>query len=106
MIYSLLFIEYKVLKGLKENIWIEEGRKRGGWRKPHDEELNDLYSSPNWSWGSSVSIVSDYRLYEPGSIPGLCVQTNSEAHPASYPIGTGGLSPGVKRPRRDTNHSE
>jgi hypothetical protein len=30
MIYYLLFIEYKVLKGLKENIWIEEGRKRGG----------------------------------------------------------------------------
>jgi hypothetical protein len=27
----------------------------------------------------------------------LCVQTSSEAHPASYPMGTGSLSPGVKR---------
>jgi len=22
----------------------------GGWRKPHNEELNDLYSSPNINW--------------------------------------------------------
>jgi hypothetical protein len=27
------------------------------------------------------------------------VQTGSGAHPASYPMGTGGLSPGVKRGR-------
>jgi hypothetical protein len=26
-----------------------------------------------------------------------CVQTGSEAHPASYPMGTGGSFPGVKR---------
>jgi hypothetical protein len=26
----------------------------------------------------------------------LCVQTSSEAHPASYPMGTGGPFPGVK----------
>jgi hypothetical protein len=29
----------------------------------------------------------------------LCVQTGSEAHPASYPVGTGVPSPGVKRGR-------
>jgi hypothetical protein len=27
----------------------------------------------------------------------LCVQTNSEVHSASYPTGTGGPLPGVKR---------
>jgi hypothetical protein len=61
---------------------------------------------------SSVSIVSDYR----GSIPdrgtkdfscGPCVQTGSGAHPASYPMctGGGGLFPaGKARPRRHTDH--
>jgi len=29
----------------------------------------------------------------------LCVQTSSEAHPASCPVGTGGPLPGVKRGR-------
>jgi hypothetical protein len=36
----------------------------------------------------------------------LCVQTGSEAHPASCPMGTGVLSPGVKaRLGRDADHS-
>jgi hypothetical protein len=36
----------------------------------------------------------------------LCVQTGSEAHPASYPVGTGGPFPGAKaRPGRDGDHS-
>jgi len=29
------------------------------------------------------------------------VQTDSEAHPASYEVGTGGISPAVKRPTRE-----
>jgi hypothetical protein len=33
------------------------------------------------------------------------VQNGSEAHPASYPIGTGGSSLGVKRPEREADHS-
>jgi hypothetical protein len=50
----------------------------------------------------------DFRLDDRGSIPGrgktffsitLCVQTTSEAHPASYPMGTGVLSSGVKHGR-------
>jgi hypothetical protein len=51
------------------------------------------------SLGSSVSIVSDYRLDDQvtGVRPpteakdfscSLCVQTSSEAHPASYPMDT------------------
>jgi hypothetical protein len=36
----------------------------------------------------------------------LCVQTGSEAHPASCTMGTGGPFPGDKsRPRRDLDHS-
>jgi hypothetical protein len=32
------------------------------------------------------------------------VQTGSGAHPASYPVGTRGSFPGLKRPRRETYH--
>jgi len=32
-------------------------------------------------------------------------QTGSGAHPASYPMGTRGLSLGVKRPGRESDHS-
>jgi hypothetical protein len=36
----------------------------------------------------------------------LCAQTGSEAHQASYTIGTGGPFPGGKaRPGRDADHS-
>jgi hypothetical protein len=33
------------------------------------------------------------------------MQRDSGAHPASYPMGTGGFSPGVKRPGREADHS-
>jgi hypothetical protein len=33
------------------------------------------------------------------------VQTGSGAHPTSHPINTGNLSPGVKRPRHEADHS-
>jgi hypothetical protein len=33
------------------------------------------------------------------------IQNGSGAHPASYPIGTGALSVGVKRPGREADHS-
>jgi hypothetical protein len=66
------------------------------------------------SWGSSVSIVTDYGLDDWGSISteaedfssSLCDQTGSGAHPASCPMGTGGSFPGGKaRPARDADHS-
>jgi hypothetical protein len=34
-----------------------------------------------------------------------CVQTGSEDHSASYPMGTGNSFPGVKRQRREADHS-
>jgi hypothetical protein len=69
------------------------------------------------SRGSSGSIVSDYglddRVVEVRSPTGAedfssspCVQTGSGAHPASYPMGTGGPFPGGKaRQGRDADHS-
>jgi hypothetical protein len=67
--------------------------------------------------GSSVSIVSGYGLddrtievrFPAGAkyfSSSLCVQTGSEAHPASCTMGTGGPFPGAKaRPGRDADHS-
>jgi hypothetical protein len=76
-----------------------------------------LHTNKSTSRGSSVSIVSDYGLYD-GAIRvrspaeakdfsfSLCVQTDSWAHPASCPMGTGGPFPGGKaRPRHDADHS-
>jgi hypothetical protein len=62
------------------------------------------------SRGSSVSIVSGYGLdhreigiRSPAGAKyfssNLCVQTGSEAHPASCTMGTGGPFPGAKRGR-------
>jgi hypothetical protein len=70
-----------------------------------------------WRWGSSVRIVSGYGLDNrviqdliPGRVrdfsSNLCVQTGSEAYPASCTMGTGGPFPrGKARLRRDTDHS-
>jgi hypothetical protein len=67
--------------------------------------------------GSSVSIVSGYGLDDQeidvrsraeakDFSSSLCVQTGSEAHPASCTMSTGGPFPGCKaRPRRDADHS-
>jgi hypothetical protein len=73
-----------------------------------------LYMKIMWlsrSRGSSVSIVSGYELDDqaiqvrsPAEATdfscSLCVQTGSEAHPASCPMGTGGKA----RPGRDAHH--
>jgi hypothetical protein len=54
------------------------------------------------TWGSSVNIVSDYILDDRSSSAeandvssSLCVKTNSEVHPHSYPVGTASF-PGGK----------
>jgi hypothetical protein len=65
------------------------------------------YSNCRITISSSVSIVSDYRLddwatgvqspAEAKNFPfSLCVQTSSEAHRASNPMGIGDPIPGVK----------
>jgi hypothetical protein len=69
------------------------------------DELGRAFSKRR-SWGSSVS-MSGYRLdgrasgvrfpAEAGDLcSSLCVQTSSEAHPASYPMYTGGPYRGGK----------
>jgi hypothetical protein len=67
--------------------------------------------------GSSVSIGSGYGLCHraievrspaegKGFSSNVCVQTGSEAHPASCTMGTGGpFSGGKVRPGRDADHS-
>jgi hypothetical protein len=57
-------------------------------------------------------MATGYGLDRPGSIPFSArfsllhsVQTESEAHSASYPMGTGGSSPGTKRQGREAGHS-
>jgi hypothetical protein len=59
-------------------------------------------------------VASDYSLddratgvHSPGKVfPLACVQTSSEAHPATCQMGTGGSFPGRKaRPGRDADHS-
>jgi hypothetical protein len=67
------------------------------------------------SWVSSVSIVSDYRLWMTGvqSLAGakdfsssLCIQTSFGAHPASYAMSTRGPFPrGKVWLGRDADHS-
>jgi hypothetical protein len=67
------------------------------------------------SWGSSVSIVSDYGLDDWGWIPGrgkgfsssLCIETGIVAYPASYQI-VSEVHPfpgGKVQPECDNNHS-
>jgi hypothetical protein len=64
---------------------------------------------------SSVGIALGYGLDDQGSrdqFPAGAgnfslrhrVQNGSRAHPASYPMGTGAVSLGVKRPGREADH--
>jgi hypothetical protein len=69
-----------------------------------------------WSHDSSVGVALGYRVDDRGSrvrFPAgarnfslhYCVQNGSGAHPASYPMGTRGSFPGVKRPGQEADHS-
>jgi hypothetical protein len=65
------------------------------------------------SYGNAVGIATGYGLYDRGvgsSSPGriknfrFFMSSTHGVHPASYPVGTGALSPGVKRQGRETDH--
>jgi hypothetical protein len=61
---------------------------------------------PYMRWGTSVSIVSDYILDGRGSVPVRGKEFYTEAHSASYPMGSGGSLPGCKAsPGSDVDHS-
>jgi hypothetical protein len=83
------------------------------WSETKKDRTFEIMILPKRSWDSSVGIVMGYGLKDRRSIPGRSknfsllhsVQTCSGAHPASYPMGTGALSPGVKGPGREAGHS-
>jgi hypothetical protein len=54
------------------------------------------------NWAIEVRSVADEKDFSSS----LCVQSSSEAHPASCTMGTGGPFPGAKaRPGHAANHS-
>jgi hypothetical protein len=56
------------------------------------------YGLDDRGFGVRVMVGQEFLLLH-------AVQNGSEIHPASYPMGTGALSPGVKRQGREANHS-
>ena len=58
-------LSYLVLRGRwrEENIWTSEGRGNRDWRRLHNEELNDLYSSPN-----IVRVIKSRRMRWAGHV--------------------------------------
>jgi hypothetical protein len=61
----------------------------------------------------TVGLATGYRLDGRGSVPGRgtdfsilhSAHTGSGSHPASYPMGTGALFLGIKRPGTEADHS-
>jgi hypothetical protein len=83
---------------------------------PFDAAKCSEFIDPIVSWDSSVSRASGYGLDDrmigvrfPAGTGNFSlrhrVQTGSGAHPASYPMGTGPLSFGVKRRGQEADHS-
>jgi hypothetical protein len=99
--------------------WLTDIRKRTNAQCKMDLcELmffSDVYCTRLESRDSSVGIATVYGLDDRGvgvRVPVgsrisllHVVQTGSGAHPASYPMGTGGFSSGVKLPGREVDHS-
>jgi hypothetical protein len=57
---------------------------------------------PTTDWTAEIRSPAEAKDFSSS----LCDQTSSEAHPASYPMGTGGPFRGGKaRPEHDANHS-
>ena len=50
-------------KVLREMFWLKRDKVTGEWRKLHNEELNDLYSSPN-----NVRVIKSRRMRWAGHV--------------------------------------
>jgi hypothetical protein len=59
--------------------------------------IRDSSDSTNYATGKYIALLNGNFLH--------VVQTGCGAHPASYPMGTGTLSPGAKRQGREADHS-
>jgi hypothetical protein len=79
--------------------------------------ISNIVTTEFTSRDSAVGIATGYGLDVPREV-GVqvpvgskifsllhLVQTGFEVHPASYPMGTGGTFPGIKRPGREADHS-
>jgi hypothetical protein len=68
-----------------------------------------LSKEPSYLSGTTLGYGLDDRGFESRKGLGIFfhhrVQTGSGTHPASYPMGTRGSFPGVKRPGREADHS-
>jgi hypothetical protein len=77
-----------------------------------EDKATDLHNESETC--SSVTTVTKPRAGQPGSIPDrggdgifllAMASTPAVAQPASYPLGTGAPSTGVKRPKQEADHS-
>jgi hypothetical protein len=89
------------------------------WALPFLTQLEGTYTYNEYtasSWSSSVGIGTGYRLHDrgigirfPAGAGNFTIlhssQTGSGAQQARSTLGTGDLYPGVKRPRREADHS-
>jgi hypothetical protein len=58
-----------------------------------------------WLW-AGTAVESEFKTwYGQDFSPLKVIQTSSEVHPASYPMGSRALSPGVKQPGCEPDHS-
>jgi hypothetical protein len=95
-----------------DNIYLTTRKYISEDSKLHTRRRENLKSHIGGGVAQSVECVTkDWAtvarsLKSKGFFSGLCVQTSSEAHPASYPISNGVLSQGIKRGRGVTltNH--
>jgi hypothetical protein len=65
----------------------------GSWK--YRRQGSSVNIDPTIDWTTGVRSPAEAMDFSSS----LCVQTSSHSHPASYPMGTGGLFPGVKRGR-------
>jgi hypothetical protein len=75
-----------------EDIWTEENEVTGEWRKPHNEELHDLYSSP-----SIIRIFEERRMRCAGHVARMWEKRNEHRFLVGKPEG--------KRPPERPRHS-